>query len=489
MNVGQTPATATTVVYLNDLVAASKGRVYVVDPLGNLTIPDNQAISRNSTSTLAPSSGYLSPTNPVAMSFLDQQVFFVSGIAQAAVLSTNAITSTSTFAMGILTVSTTPSSQAVPTFCTLAQPWRGRLCLAGDINNPQNFYMSRLGQPTDWNYSANDPAAAVAGNLSESGQIGEPITCMIPFNDDLMIISTTNGIWLIEGDPAQNGSIVLLVRGLGIIGPYAWCVDPTGTVYFVTQAGIYSVVPIWAVYRPPQLISGNEYSYFFETLDPSVTSVVLQWDATNKYLRLYATSVAGGEQHLVFDSRNAGYWPVQYDPKWGPTAAANYVSGIGSNSQLVVLGGLDGVLREESISNFPNPASSDLSAYMQYSPFRMDPTDQVLLQRMEVQFGELPNSVSSAPNATFAGTVFVISGPTAADVSDFAYPLVSTSTYGGNFQTYVSAFSTDRRQVVMYPRLAGEWFSVGISSNAGQYFSIEDIRLAGIPYGLNRVAR
>ncbi len=438
---------------------------------------------------------YISSTNTVAMSFLNNEVFFTSGIPTVAVMSTSDITSTGDNAMGILVASTTPSS-SVPTDCTLIVTWRGRLCLGGDINNPQNFYMSRLGVPTDWNYAAVDEAAAVSGNLSDSGQIGEPITAMIPFNDDLMIISTVNSIWMIEGDPAQGGSIVLLARSGGIISPNAWTISPEGQLYYVTQAGVWMVMPIWALYRPPQLVSGMHYSYFFETINPSNNEVTLEWDATNKYLRIYVTPFNGSAgMHMVYDTRNTGFWPIQYASTNGPTAAAGYLTGVGGNSQLIALGGTDGNIYQENVSNTP----STYSAYVQYQPFQLDPSGQSLLQQLEIEFGELPvtlysGSTGSSTNSTnFAGVVTVIAGPTAADVSDFQQPAVNSTGASTTVTTFSYPYNLDRRQLIIYPRVAGEWFSVSVSTGSGIvspfYTAIEKILVTGIPYGMNRTIR
>lgn len=490
--------------FLNDLAIVSKGNVYIGDPAGNISIPNNQINSPNSTSTLA--QVYVGSTQLAQIAYLNQQLFFASGISTIGVMSTNAITSTSTNAMGILQASTTPSS-AVPTFCSLAVDWRGRLVLAMDQNNPQNFYMSRVGVPTDWNYSATDPATAVAGNLSDSGQIGEPITCVIPFNDDLMIISTVNNIWLIEGDPAQGGSIVLLTRGGGIIGPRAWAVDPTGTLYYVTQAGLWSVVPIWSVYRPPQLLSGANYSFFFETVDPTTFDVQLQWDTVGKYLRIFLCNSEGSipATHLVWDSRNGGFWPQNYGQYGGgavyPAETATFIAGVGSNAQFTAIGdgSPSGNVFTENIQNLP--LSGSYTSFLQYGPFQLDPTGQSLLQQIEIEFGELPPYVAGALGTStnafsnaFNGTITVVSGPTAADVTDDTYPAAfSTASTGwpANWpiQVWTESFTFDRRQPVFLPRLAGEWFSLQLNVNGAAYMSVEKIQVTGIPYGMNRTYR
>src|SRR5439155_22158719 len=52
--------------------------------------------------------------------------------------------------------------------------YRKRLVVGAGLadNQPENFYASRLGDPTDWNYAKPDPGSAWAGNASKGGQPG-----------------------------------------------------------------------------------------------------------------------------------------------------------------------------------------------------------------------------------------------------------------------------------------------------------------------------
>lgn len=574
MNYGAGFFTTTQATYFFDLVVADGGDpIDIFDPYGN-----------HSTGT---GSTLISPTNPVSMCFLNQVVYFASGV------STIGTMSTSTFACSTLQATT----GTVPTFCTLDATWRGRLVLSGDINNPQNFYMSRLGVPTDWNYAAVDGAAAVAGNLSQSGQIGEPITAIIPFNDDLMIISTVEAIWLIEGDPADGGSIVRLTREGGILGPYSWTIDPVGNLYYITTAGLWQVNPVWSVYRPPQLLSGQGFSQYFEALNPNLQNITMAWDAQNKYIKIFVTPSPYGAagMHIIFDTRNGGYWPYQYPANMGPTCVASYISGNLATTQIIAMGGQDGKVYTESTSALDDNGTAILASAT-YAPFQFQPTGAFILNRVEVDCGEqnsifngltstqpgveIDNGAGSTdgfgPSTNLLGTVdgvntvfstqstvtfaniinafFVdtqgntyfsnpvsITGPlstvitlahpiistisgglhstvgyvikyigpgstinlagwnmniaitaggAAADVSQdgFAYPTQDST--NNLYATWATSTSTDRRQVLMYPRLLGSWYGVTVSNSTDStMFSVERITLQGVAAGTNRYRR
>jgi hypothetical protein len=468
--------------FINDLVIASDGTLFVSDPFGNI-------------STVTGVTG-MSNTNAVSMTFLNQCVYMDSGTSTVGVLSTAVVSSTSTWAAGILVASTTPAGQTVPTYCSLAVTWRAALILAMDENNPQNIYSSRTSEPTDWNYAANDPAAAWAANFSNSGQIGEPVTCVIPFNDDLMIVSTVNEIWLIEGSPAQNGSIVRLAVGGGIIGPYAWTIDNAGQLYFVTQAGVFQVMPIWAIYRPPQLISGKEDSFFFEQIDPSQTSVFLQFDPTHKLIQVYTTPLNSPPQHLFLDQRNGGYWPQTWDFLYGPTAALSYVSGVGALalSQIVLIGGQDGKVYFLDRTQTVDANGEPIVAFATFAPQQFSPVDNAVLTKLEIDLGEFPSTIMSTGDSSWNSYVSIVGAPTAATCSDLLLTPQDSTANSTTFMQYTCQQSSGGRQAIQYVRLLGPWFGVTIGNStensttgAGGYFSLERLTLTGAPSGINRL--
>jgi hypothetical protein len=365
----------------------------------------------------------------------------------------------------------------VPTNCCLTCNWRGRFVLAGDAVNPQNFYMARVGVPTDWNYAALDPAAAVAGNLSESGQIGEPIMALIPYTDDYMLIGCTNSLWMLQGDPADGGSIVRVSDSMGIIGPNAWCVDPMGTVYFIARGGLYSVRPIWEFYQPPQLLSGETYDQYFQALINGQFYVSMQWDIDAKYMHIFGTPVDGTTQgvHLIFDQRNGGLWPQQYPLNHGPTATCKYsANNTNGGARAILLGGLDGNIRQWTNTNLSDDGDA-ISSYAVLGPVKPD-MNAALCSAVTFDFGE---TLATDTPENWGCQVVINSGPDAFSVTE-----------GTPHSTASIPITLDRRQTTFRQRFRAGWFSIVISnSTINTYWSFESALLEFIQAGRQRDIR
>ena len=367
------------------------------------------------------------------------------------------------------------STALPPTFCSLAAAWRGRLVLAGDPANPQNFYMSRVGDPADWDYGSTDGAQAVAGNLSVSGHIGEPITALIPYTDDYMIIGCANSLWMMEGDLAAGGSIVLISNQMGIVGKDAWCVDPMGTLYFIASGGLYSVKPIWEKYQPPTLLTEKNYNQFFQSIPWSYTIVSMVWDADLHYLNMFFTPISFDPGlHLIFDARNGGLWPTGFPSNQGPYSSILYLSDNTPGNRAVLLGGNDGYIRK-----FDSHALDDdgvaIAARVTLGPFK-PAQEAALLTACTIDLGEISSTV---PSSTFATTMRMSAGPDAFSVTE---GLPHTSTQVGSL--------LDRRQKTFRQRLRGGWFSLQLANGVpSTYFSFETALLEFNPAGRNRERR
>jgi hypothetical protein len=236
----------------------------------------------------------------------------------------------------------------------------------------------------------------------------------------------------------------------------------------------------------------------------------LQWDAQNKYLRIYVTptsaDVAG--THLVFDVRNSGFWPAQYPQVQGPLAVATYISGsLTGQNQFIVMGGYDGTLYYENPDYAddqdefnPSAGTVGINAFATYQPVQFAPGPNFIFERLEVDGGEMPPNMSTGRGnysglASFFLQVQVVSGPTAADVSGdgFSYPTQDSTANSTTYQTWITDYGGngfDRRQPTSYPRLLGSWFGITVSNGDGQgFFNIERIIGQGSPSGLNRFQR
>lgn len=377
-------------VYLSPLISVCDGRFYIGYPYGVVTQAANQVAAPLRDNVL------------VSMCFINRTIFAVDGM--------NITT------LPLVTLTVTPfaaTAGTAPTNCFLCCNWRGRFVLAGDSDNPQNFYMSRQGTPTDFNYAALDPAAAVAGNLSRSGQIGEPIIALLPYSDDVMLVGCTNSLWMIQGDPADGGTIIPVSEQLGIVGPNAWTVDPNGILYFIARGGLYRFKPSVEQAGAPELITGDTYDqYFRELVDADSTLYVsMQWDVDAKMMHIFATptvlNVPG--VHLIMDARNGGLWPQQYPVDMGPTATARYSANNIGGKRAILLGGVDGVIREFTSDNLSDDGSA-IAAYITLGPVKPQP-EAAILSALTIDFGEVtPADNDAAPVPGLATGVDVGSG-------------------------------------------------------------------------------
>ena len=387
---------------------------------------------------------------------------------------------------GLVATGATAPAGATPTNCFLCANWRGRFVLAGDANNPQNFYMSRVGVPTDWNYAATDPAAAVAGNLSESGQIGEPIVALIPYTDDYMLIGCTNSLWMLQGDPANGGSIVRVSDQMGLVSPNSWCIDPAGTLYFIARGGLYSVRPIWEFYQPPQLLSGETYDQYFQTIINGSYYISMQWDVDAKYMHIFATPTDGVTQgtHLIFDQRGGGLWPQQYQINQGPTATVRYAANnivqntslLGGAQRAILLGGWDGFIRQWT-TDYMSDDNNAITAYATLGPVKVNP-EAAILSAITIDFGEV---LTTDTEAQWSVDTLLAAGPD-------AYNVTEDPNGPHNFASIQS--SLDRRQVTYRQRMRGGWFSIQLFNNTiNTYFTFESALLEFIGAGRNREIR
>ena len=133
----------------------------------------------------------------------------------------------------------TAAKGQVPTDCPLICTYRDRLCLAG---YPEHlWYMSRQGDPNDWDYAAEaeDVGRAVASDVAEAGQVGAPLTAMIPFHDDHLIFGCYSSLWRLTGDPVYGGQLNNVSQDVGIIDKMALCWTPEGDLAFLSHDGLY----------------------------------------------------------------------------------------------------------------------------------------------------------------------------------------------------------------------------------------------------------
>lgn len=242
--------------------------------------------------------------------------------------------------------------------------YRTRLVVSGDPDQPQNFFASRAGTHSDWDYSQLDSAAAFAGNTV----VGEAVTALVPHSSDLLIIATASSLFRMVGDIGYGGQIVEVSRGVGILNQRAWAVDDTGTLYFVGSGGFYRMDPNGF---PESLSEGVVNDYFDFKRDDGGYNFSCTWDRTRK-----GVWITHNTTHQLVDSTtipvqmfyhasSQSFWRVKFPATAGPFSIVN--SRMNRNGDLdgagrLLIGGIDSLytLDDLAVDDYGTLISSQL---------------------------------------------------------------------------------------------------------------------------------
>ena len=274
--------------------------------------------------------------------------------------------------------------------CSLIAVWGGRIVLSGLKTDPNNIFMSAVGDPFDWDYS---PAVqtvqqAVAGNLTAGyGKNPDIVTALIPYTDDVMLIGGTRSIRKLLGNPAEGGINVSVTEITGIAYGAAWCQSPEGIIYFFgSRGGVYKMQPDSG---SPMRLTAMTIDERLADVDLDANTVTLEWDDRAVAVRVYITPNNGGATtHYVWDVRNEAWWPFSYaNPTHNPLAVS-LLSGNSAADRLFLEYGQDGYVRMLD----SNAASDDGEAIE--SEVYLGPFSNVILQQLSGMLGDSSASVT-----------------------------------------------------------------------------------------------
>lgn len=368
----------------------------------------------------------------------------------------------------------------LPTNVTGVVLWRDRLIFYGDRSSPQNFYMSRLGVYTDFDYSQIDPAAAFAGNASTAGHIGDPIVSMIPFADDQLMIAGDHNMWMMRGDPAAGGSIDLMSDAVGILGQFAWCKAPDGTVYFAGTGGLYKVRG-----EAFEEIISNRFP-FFNAIQRTSTYLNLAWDRDRQGMWIMACPVNTStslNRNLWYDGRTDGYFPMGLPDAWGPVSMCVY-DGDNPGDRALLMGGRGGLIFKLAdtaydddggafnCSFFVGPTKPGGAMSMYGTTMPGSDLSEGIVNQLDVIFGE---AITTAPANSFQATVQLCTGHDAYNALNNSILRTKTFTAAGRQTRWI----TRTRGVSLF-------LNVTTNSALGKYFSFERATGNVIPAGRER---
>lgn len=280
--------------------------------------------------------------------------------------------------------------------------WRGRIVLSGLLLDPQNWFMSAIGDVTNGGMGALDfnyfrvnfsPTQAVAGTNSPMGVVGDVVTSLCPYSDDKLIFFGDHTIYMLKGDPLQNGQLDLVSDAIGGAWGICWCKDPYGNVYFLSnKCGIYSMVPDYG--QQPQRIS-QPIEQLLLSIDTGANGFRLVWDDRYQGLHVFVTplAAAGSSTHFFYEQRTGAWWTDTFaNPNHSPLAACVF-DGNTPGDRLALIGSWDGFVRNFS----PSGATDDgyaISSSVVIGPLVTKEFDEILLKDIQGLLGQTSGSVS-----------------------------------------------------------------------------------------------
>lgn len=310
-----------------------------------------------------------------------QKLFFVDGINYA--YYNPATNSVEPWIATAGTLPTDTDANNARLICT----WRGRTVLSGLLKDPQNVFMSRVSDPFDFDYApvSPSPADAVAFNASDFGLVGDAVTALIPFSDDVMVIGCDHSIYLMRGDPAAGGQLDLVTRTIGIAWGEAWTQGPDGTIYFMSnRCGIYALTPGAMPVRISQSIEP-----LLQELNMGGNIFRLAWNDRSQSLHVFVTWVdePRDTDHFTWEQRTQAWWIDRFSNKNHNPLCCVVFDGNSPDDRQLLLGCWDGYVRKM------DPVATDddgspIESEVWLGPILTKDFDSILLKDLQGVLGE-----------------------------------------------------------------------------------------------------
>lgn len=296
----------------------------------------------------------------------------------------------------------------------LVEMWRARIVLAGVRSDPHNWFMSKMGDPLDWDY-APDPETvtmAVAGNNAPAGKIGDVINSMCPYDDDTLIFFGDHSIWQMTGDPAEGGRVDLVSDITGASFGRPWAKGPLGEIYFYgSRGGIFRMT----VGNKPERLSTARIEEQLNDVNLNTSIIRAVYDDHTQLCHFFVTPLtAAVSTHIVWDLRTESFWFDQFADKNYNPRAVHVMEGDAPGDRVVVLGSDDGYLRYINYDG-KNDDQKAIDSYVYFGPWTLEEGRKVQMRELIL---ELDQNADSAYYTIYGGNSVMAAFPEAKDEYD-----------------------------------------------------------------------
>lgn len=261
--------------------------------------------------------------------------------------------------------------------------WRGRIVLSGLLLNPNQLFASKVGDPRDFNYAPATPVpadSAWSSSTGPQGNLGDVITTLIPYTDDLLVIGMDSSMAIFRGDPMAGGSIDNVTTTIGMAWGEPWCMDPTGRIFFFSnRTGIFTFVPG----QLPQRISQPVDSLLL-SINTGEYGVRMMWNDRFKGMHVFITLLAEqfATTHYFWEQQADAWWQDVYDNTNHNPLCCVVFDGNDANDRVALIGSWDGYIRSVS-STTTDDDGTPISSRVMIGPFLTQFSDAVMLKEIQ----------------------------------------------------------------------------------------------------------
>ncbi len=276
--------------------------------------------------------------------------------------------------LGVLKWKTDTPTAEIPLGCPLIARYRDRIVLAGPATARHVWFMSRMGNPLDWDFGADsfDPQRAVYGTTADAGLVAQPLTALAPVGDDYLVFGCDEELWVLRGDPAMGGQLQNLSRTIGILASQSWCVTPNNELVFLGADGLYMLPAGAGTFPIP--VSKGPLPEGLRNIDTEVYEVQLAFDARDHGVHIFLTrkseDVGSSARHWFVDWQTKAFWPVLIPAGQEPTALMFH-----PRTDSVLLGGWDGYIRSFNDSDETDDGT-EIPSHAFIGPFSLAAADR-----------------------------------------------------------------------------------------------------------------
>ena len=242
---------------------------------------------------------------------------------------------------------TATTAGEIPDRCKIMSLWRGRIVLARDSDDPNNWHMSAYRDPFDWDRfpSIADLATqAVSGNDSRVGPAPDIVQGWMPWDDDTAIVLGGQSMHILRGDPLAGGEFDLLTSSVGGAFGRAWALDGKHTGYILSNEGDVFRLTRRGGLRP---LTEDRISRTLRDIDYGSFYCRMAWDMPRDglHVMLFPFKAPAAVEHYFWSKRNDAWWTWTYaNDNVRPTSLLVF-DGDQAVDRKVLVGGGDGYIR------------------------------------------------------------------------------------------------------------------------------------------------